>query len=697
MRWISVFLVLISGVSLGQSANPTIGPVNTQSLNYWQFVGTGNWATVTAPVQYACGINGGFGQVVIPYGAMPSDGPTVGGINIFSLSGGCQGVTILDQRGTSGASCYIYANATTYLKGNCNTGASQLGSNCSTLSSPTVLCVTQSPYYASGWVETTSATTTATAAATSITLSASCSAMGFDSVSAAFQYGHQGISIAGAGAAGDFYVGTVTTCVGSTAVITPATSTSVTTAAIHHDETTAVQSAITAAASIPGAVIYAPTGYYRFDGPLQDTSHANAILKMPNVVYGLASPPQTTPVKIELLGVNGATLGCVTGCTVFQTDRSSGNLIGGYYAAGLFPFTYISLDIENIALRTYQQSGVVLVNAISISSLQIHNSTCDVGDLSSAFNTLPIPTNTAQACLIMPGAQNNVENIVDNLSFLNTYTGISFGEHSFVTAAYGESSYNAFVMNTTSGSNGVVAGYLWAQSSVHTLVGAGQTQINIARLDSEAIAGSGDADIYDPSNNLYGDVHLGNLPSPCTAVINGATNLNTYQSQCKTVKLAGLTTGIVGNTSGTLATITALPNGTTATTQSAADNTTKIATDQFVNSTLAVNRTVGISFTSVASGLTTPTVVSGNTATSQGGMITFSSTTFTTGTAFNIVFNSATATAPTGCSISDQLATAAITGFGVQTGTLSTTGFAVFANQTLSAIGTIFLYYHCDY
>ncbi len=49
------------------------------------------------------------------------------------------------------------------------------------------------------------------------------------------------------------------------------------------------------------------------------------------------------------------------------------------------------------------------------------------------------------------------------------------------------------------------------------------------------------------------------------------------------VTIAGLTTGIVGNASGVLGTITALPSGTTATTQSANDNSTKVATTAYVD------------------------------------------------------------------------------------------------------------------
>lgn len=49
------------------------------------------------------------------------------------------------------------------------------------------------------------------------------------------------------------------------------------------------------------------------------------------------------------------------------------------------------------------------------------------------------------------------------------------------------------------------------------------------------------------------------------------------------LNVTNLTTGLVGNTAGTLGTITALPSGTTATTQSANDNSTKVATTAYVD------------------------------------------------------------------------------------------------------------------
>jgi hypothetical protein len=66
-------------------------------------------------------------------------------------------------------------------------------------------------------------------------------------------------------------------------------------------------------------------------------------------------------------------------------------------------------------------------------------------------------------------------------------------------------------------------------------------------------------------------------------------NVNLWLAQLNATNVAdtALTSGIVGaNSGGLLGTITALPNGTTATTQTAGDNTTQVATDAFVQSAI---------------------------------------------------------------------------------------------------------------
>jgi GDSL-like Lipase/Acylhydrolase family len=105
--------------------------------------------------------------------------------------------------------------------------------------------------------------------------------------------------------------------------------------------------------------------------------------------------------------------------------------------------------------------------------------------------------------------------------------------------------------------------------------------------------------------------------------------------------------------------------------------------------------TPGISFASVASGLTTPTCIS-NSCNSQAGEVSTSASTFTTGAMFKIVFSGPMASAPVSCFVVPQFGSAA-SGFSAQAGTVAAGGFTIYSEDTLTSVGNIYLAYHCDY
>jgi hypothetical protein len=122
---------------------------------------------------------------------------------------------------------------------------------------------TNAPGYASGSAYTTTTSGT-TAAGTAVTVAA-CG--DFAVATAGVRYGHEGVLIAGAGVSGADYLGTVTTCSGTSMVVTPATSTSVSSGAlVEHDDGAALQALVTNAGGVP---ISLPTGTYRVNGQPQ--------------------------------------------------------------------------------------------------------------------------------------------------------------------------------------------------------------------------------------------------------------------------------------------------------------------------------------------------------------------------------------------------------------------------------------------
>lgn len=115
--------LIFSSVAFAQSGNQTVGPLNSQSINYVDYVGVGNFLTVQTALTDSCAKNGGYGAVDIQQGASPSDGPTIGGMTSYTING-CTNVTISDMRGMTGSSCYSYSNSTTYLQGDCSANSS---------------------------------------------------------------------------------------------------------------------------------------------------------------------------------------------------------------------------------------------------------------------------------------------------------------------------------------------------------------------------------------------------------------------------------------------------------------------------------------------------------------------------------------------------------------------------------------------
>ena len=120
---------------------------------------------------------------------------------------------------------------------------------------------------------------------------------------------------------------------------------------------------------------------------------------------------------------------------------------------------------------------------------------------------------------------------------------------------------------TLDGVSPTVMGYLDATSSI-------QTQLNGKAATNASTTGAAWTGTYTPAS---GKVLGGASPSYYYYI-----NLRRHIYLCHR-RLFTNTTGTATNLSGT----PALPNGTTGTTQTTADNTTKLATDAFVQAVLA--------------------------------------------------------------------------------------------------------------
>ncbi len=337
------------------------------------------------------------------------------------------------------------------------------------------------PYYASG-----SATTTTTSGTFGVGTSgtiASCT-----SFSAS-----QGIYIAGAGAAAANYIGTVVSCSAGALVITPATSTSVANGTlVQHDDTAAIQAAITALASSGGTIFFSD-GFYRANGAFQDVSHANAVLLMPVVAYyGNAAP-----VSIALVGATppvqnprpfvGDTFPAYVGGVVIQSDKTGGNLIGAYNST-VDPFgdhfTGVLLTLRNLTLRTYTNPNLTAVDARLVAQAQIENVTVDVGQTGDPIQ----PTHSNAVGIYTPGDKNNGYNVLKNIEVEGYYYGVVSSEHTYLDYVSVYVTLHAIQM--ASGSIPAYGSRVFIQDCPYGLEGvSGATPLYFSELSFEQVAG----------------------------------------------------------------------------------------------------------------------------------------------------------------------------------------------------------------
>jgi hypothetical protein len=166
-------------------------------------------------------------------------------------------------------------------------------------------------------------------------------------------------------------------CSAGTLTVTPATSTSVGNGTlVQHDDSAAIQAAITGLASTGGSIFF-PNGFYRCNGAFQDISHANAILLMPSISY-VTNPP-VSPVLIDLISDTAPSPGGTSG-VVIQSSQTGGNLIGGYAAdSGFGTFTNVWLKLKNLTFRSYDNPNIQMVNAGNLAGLTWENLIFDTG------------------------------------------------------------------------------------------------------------------------------------------------------------------------------------------------------------------------------------------------------------------------------------------------------------------------------
>lgn len=350
------------------------------------------------------------------------------------------------------------------------------------------------------------------------------------------------------------YIGTVSACTGTTMTVTPATSFTVASGTtVQHDDSAALQNLITSGAST-GEIIIAPSGTYNLNGPLQETSGADAIIKMPEIPYG-QTPTNVPPTSFVIEGSTAPTGGTNNG-TIFQSQQTYGNVFGAYCLSctTYYPtFTNVWLNVQNATFREYPNPAIKFFNLERAVAATFDHIYCDTGYpggfMGDQFLNPSSLNHPNGVCIDYPTVLNNVSNNMDDVWTQGYYTGVSVNEHTNIGALYALFDYNGLQPNgntSSVGANGIHIGYYWCQECVN-IINAGTT---VSTLDIDVLDLEAGSAINDPNNLLYGTIKF-NIPyqsAGSTAIpsITGGANLqfqnlnapNTYISN-STVSAGG--------------------------------------------------------------------------------------------------------------------------------------------------------------
>jgi len=407
----------------------------------------------------------------------------------------------LEAMGTTGASGALVRAAVTALKADLVTGTvpvAQLPSpsavaagmesaahfNALSALSSHVINFCAPPYYGSGDDRITTTVGT-TPVGTAVTLTAD---IGLSA--------NQGVFIAGAGAAGANYVGTVVSCVGTALVVTPATSTEVAAGAkVQHDSSAATNAAMATAVAEESITIVGD-GVTYVNGPWQNAATvASSILALPSVFYG----PGMTPCAIRLKGTTPlvvADTGPATGGWRFETESESpytdGAILAGMCATSA-PWgqkTAVFLSLEDVIFRCPSDPNICGVNLKYVGRVQGTQVVSDTGT-AAAF-----PLSHDTFAFQMPSYYCVPQESIFCLTVQGHHKGVLTHERSHISSLY-----------TTSCELPIVVG-IGEQFIDHAVVdvctsgvtGEGHVKIGLLAIDQ------GDHMIDDAGNLLRGEI-----------------------------------------------------------------------------------------------------------------------------------------------------------------------------------------------
>lgn len=310
------------------------------------------------------------------------------------------------------------------------------------------------------------------------------------------------------------------------------------------DATTAIQAAVTAAATA-GGIVYIPKGVWQVNGSINGA--CDAIICLPAVLTTSSAEAVkivgTTRNRQDAQGPNN-TSGSVI------TTTTSGDTSSAVFGVPLVsaPFgNNIDAYFSDLTIRTYPNPAIGCINMYQAAGSVIENVRCEVGENYSGSHTQP--TNVATG-ITLPRTGNDSTSVLHHAEITGYYQGVNFSEHADfedVWVAFGvqgyflEASYNPITGHFGCEEVGVC---------VETSGGGGgQLDVDIAiELDPMNVFGCASwcytaTDIYDANNLINGwvryyksEANVGNISTPISvnigaALITAATYYNLYTNQ----------------------------------------------------------------------------------------------------------------------------------------------------------------------
>lgn len=258
-----------------------------------------------------------------------------------------------------------------------------------------------------------------------------------------FQNG-QGISIAGAGPSGGVLIDKIASGAGTTSLtLSVAASTTVSSTAVIHDDTTAIQATINYVMSAGGGVVFFPNGTYNIGGPFVTDGTTTGQIEIPYIPT--TSPMETLILRgqstngnyVENMGyplpVNGVILNATPQSNV-ATDSVVWASCPGC-TTGQYTYSQVNLSLNNITVRTPTTAAGPALTGLNFTWANLLNLENVSVDTTALMNAIPNPTDGASG-IDLPASANAGYVYAKNVFVVGYNVGIVAWAHAVLDDVY---------------------------------------------------------------------------------------------------------------------------------------------------------------------------------------------------------------------------------------------------------------------